>query len=308
MTKRRPPKHNRKPGKPLSGATAGDRQLLDRFSELDVKTWGAFGEDIIEFEVRRYHALESLRQLHKADLIDALADIETCEVNANGWCRIVDYRYSNNPLSSAGSLKRGGRFNIGNDCDRTSAKPFPALYIAENHKTALLERFGEPSTLADITAQELALRTDASYSFVRLNGRIGRVLKLQRPRDLRDFTEVIKGFRLPKDIEKLGEKLGYASPHIVERASVLFATLRATDWRYLPANHGLPANPQIFAALVREAGFEAISYKSVKGGKTCLAIFPETFDRSGSWLGLADTPPEAVAITELNQETWPHLT
>ncbi len=247
-----------------------------------------------------------MRQIHKSELVNALANIEPCAIRVKGWCRIVDYRYSTTPLSAAGTRKRGGRFNIGGDCDRTSAKPFPALYIAEDHKTAMLERFGESET-STLSAPELALRTDTSYSYVRLDGRLDRVLKLNRPRDFRDFTKVIKDFRLPEDIEALGDRLGYESPHVVERASVLLTTLLAKDWRYLPANHGLPANPQIFAALARDAGFQAISYKSVRGGNYCVALFPDKLDRSDSWVGLADAAPESVAITELNKDTWPRL-
>ena len=307
MAKRRARARSKSSQPPRAGSSASDQHLLDSFSELALNAWQALGDDVIEFELRRYHALETLRQLHKSALIDALTDIPTSSLTLDGWCRIVDYRYSNNPLSAAGSLKRGGRFNIGNDCDHTSAKPFPALYIAENHRTAMLERFGESRNPAEISSQELALRTDASYSHVQLKGQINHVLELQRPKDLWGFTDVIRSFRLPTDVEELGKKLGYTAPLIVERASILYRTLRAPDWRYLPANHGLPANPQIFSALVRDAGFEAIRYKSTKGSKTCLAIFPDMLDRSDSWLGLADAAPEEVAITELNQETWTQL-
>src|SRR5699024_2476953 len=131
--------------------------------------------------------------------------------------------------------KAWGRFNIGDDCDRASAKPFPALYIAEDHKTAMLERFGESDT-SSLAAHELALRTGASYSYGRLDGHLDRVLELHRSRDLWEFTNVVKGFRLPEGIKALGRKLGYESPHMVECADVLLTTLLARDWRYLPTN------------------------------------------------------------------------
>ena len=59
------------------------------------------------------------------------------------WSRLLDYQFSNQPLSREGSVKGdGGRFNIGRTLNPASYTPFPALYVAEDFQTAFRERFG----------------------------------------------------------------------------------------------------------------------------------------------------------------------
>lgn len=179
---RRKPERNEngRRGRALSAQNAGDRFLLDAFTALDIEDWQKTGAAVTEYEVRRYHELETLRQLYKDELIAALAPVEARSIELDRWCRIVDYRYGDNPLSATGSFKRGGRFNIGRDCDRCSAERFPALYLAEDHATAITEKFGAANKAAGLTGSDFALRDTQSYSYVRVSGRLERVFALDR--------------------------------------------------------------------------------------------------------------------------------
>jgi hypothetical protein len=68
--------------------------------------------------------------------------------------RIVDYRYSLDPLSTAGSVRNdGGRFNIGAALSPGAFTAFPALYVAEDYPTAFLERFGSRLLTGEVARQ-----------------------------------------------------------------------------------------------------------------------------------------------------------
>lgn len=306
--KRRPPPKNipkqRKALRPHH--RQGDRFLLDEFSSAELRTWKNIGEARLEFEIRRYHELEALRQLHHNDLIEALQNIAPTKLKLKNWSRIVDLQFSNQPLSAAGSLISGGRFNIGNDCDKSSVTRFPALYLAENHETAMLERFGGTKQ-GQLSPSELALRQPQSYAHVRLKGEICAAFDLQGKNALTQFTKVISSFGLSSDLVALGKQVGEKTPGIITDSRTLQTTLLAREWRFFPRQYGLPANPQIFAALIRDAGFEAIRYKSVKGGKHCLAVFSDKFTDSDSVVALADEAPSSIAQTELTSKTWGQL-
>jgi hypothetical protein len=59
-------------------------------------------------------------------------------------------------------------------------------------------------------------------------------------------------------------------------------------------------------SLIRAAGFEAILYRSTKGSKRCLAVFPDALT-SGSFVELADPAPSAVRHTRLDVESADEL-
>lgn len=115
--------------------------LLDKFSENDVKNWNETHESFESYWVPVHYHLEGLRRLHHEKIIEALRKSTTTSITLNNWCRIVDYQYSNNPLSARGSIIAGGRFNIGNETEDDVLKPISALYCAENYETAYVERF-----------------------------------------------------------------------------------------------------------------------------------------------------------------------
>ncbi|HET7315313.1 RES domain-containing protein [Salinisphaera sp.] len=138
-------------------------------------------------------------------------------------------------------------------------------------------------------------------------GRIERAFPLDRLAALKPFTDVIRDFKLPQEVVELGRRIGLGAPQTVGSPKVLMRTLLAPDWRYLPSNHGLPANPQVFGALLRDAEFEGIVYRSARGHDHCLAVFPEMLDHSDTQIALHDAAPASATRTILDASTWKEL-
>jgi hypothetical protein len=287
---------------------ARTQYLLDQFTEADVDSWKEMGRLVNDFEIVRYHVLEAIRQSRKSELIEALASHSVRNVDLAAFCRIVDYQYSMAPLSSRGSLIGGGRFNIGRDCDQSSAANFPALYAATSHRTALLEKFGQPAKNSPLEARDLALRPHSSYSFVQLEGHVREVLILDDSRQLKAFAKIISEFQLPEHVLKLAARAGYGQDDLlVLNRKVLFRTLLDPGWRFLPSQFGVPSNPQIFGAMIREAGFQGIMYPSARGGDRCMAVFPENLEGTDSAIRITPPHPEGLEHAELNASTWREL-
>lgn len=310
MPKRRKPRSQPRPPLRLS-AQQRDQYLLDAFTTTDLRQWRAIGEKQRVFEVLRYHALEALRQAYKTELIEALQNSNAeAQLNTTSWSRIVDYRYSNHPLSAAGSTKRGGRFNVGKLCDRSAAAKFAALYIAQDHETAMGERFGNPikSRSQSLTRAELALRKTTSYTHVRIAAKFEGLFDLTKSNCLASVIAIIKDFPLPEHVVDMARELGLGTAGLVVRSQQqLKATLLAEDWRFMPSNHGLPANPQVFGTFLREAGFEGVLYKSTRSSGKCAAIFPDTLTPQASFVALADAAPKGTEHVRLDNKNWKHF-
>lgn len=87
---------------------------LERFDQTSLHTWLAAKGNLDALHRALFFGLEPLRQGHASELLDALRSQALASYSFDGWSRIVDYRYSLDPLSDAGSLKNnGGRFNVG---------------------------------------------------------------------------------------------------------------------------------------------------------------------------------------------------
>jgi hypothetical protein len=93
----------------------------------------------------------------------------------------------------------------------------------------------------------------------------------------------------------------------VRNTSELKKTMLAPNWRYYPAQYGIPANSQILGRLLRDAGFEAILYPSTIGVGNCMAVFPENLAHSNSFVELMDDPPSSVKLRRLDQQSWKQL-
>ena len=223
------------------------------------------------------------------------------------WTRIVEYRYSTESLSAAGSMEVGGRFNVGRDLDPRVFPPFPALYIAEDFETAYCEKFGAPSKSSGTAAfkgQEFALRHPGSFTSVELVGEVLQLFDLTATRSLGPFTKVISSFSISADLAALAKKLGIKPPWLATTPSVLRRTLLAPHWRGMPAQFEIPANSQVFGRLLIEAGFEGVLYPLSKGSGLCIAVVPESLAAGESYVELADESPAGVRVTRMDSETW----
>ena len=226
----------------------------------------------------------------------------------DGWARIVDYRYCLAPLSVAGSLKgNGGRFNIGGSLNPAVFPPFPALYIAEDYPTAFRERFGNEADVKSrgLTATQLALRTPASFTHVVLRGQLELVIDIRELRSLQLFAAVLRKFSLPDHIRRLSHQLGMRSPpFLVRSAGALQRQLLLPDWRVLPAQFDLPSNSQVFGRIAAAAGAHGILYPSARhAGKECLAIYPQNWKSSASYVEVKDGAPTGARLTRIDAST-----
>jgi RES domain-containing protein len=214
---------------------------------------------------------------------------------------VVDYRYSLEPLSVAGSVKSdGGRFNIGGKLDPGTFTAFPALYVAEDYPTALRERFG--ANRAELTADEFALRTPASFTQVRLRGQLDNLVDVSDLEALKPLVAVIRDFPLPRSVVKAARDLGLRqSPWLIRSPVMLQKQLLHRLWRMLPMQFGLPANSQIFGRMISGAGIHGILYPSVRNSPhKCLALFPQNWKGSGSVVEVSDPIPTAARLTRID--------
>lgn len=278
---------------------------LERFTDADLRTWKRQADDLERYHVELFYYLEAQRALRHDELCDALRQSASADFIVDRWVRIIDYKYSLRPLSAAGSLVRGGRFNIGNDLDPGKYPVFPALYLAADYDTAYAERFGQhPSGATKLAGHEYALRTPNSFTSVNVNGQLHNLFDLRKAKNLRQFAKIISEFDLPKELRTLAASAGVTDLLPVKSAGHLKANLLAHNWRLYPSQYEIPANPQVFGRLVIDSGFDGIVYSSTKGSKDCVALFPTNFPGSESYVELADEAPKGTTHTRLDQETW----
>ena len=281
---------------------------LDRFSEADLDRWNSLSKDLDEINDILYSGVEPQRRRHHAKLVEALRSVPSTPMDFDGWVRLVPWRYTNAPLSAAGSLTSyGGRFNIGADVDNAIHPRWPALYIGENQEIAYREKFGlsKDDRIDGLSGEELALTTGGSYSAVRLDGHLELVFDLAQEDALGPLCAVLAKMTLPAEARRLHKRLKLAGPppSMIRSASRLLKETLITNWRGQPAQFGLPAVSQILASLIVDAGYEAIRYPSTKGGGECVAVFPHRLGSDASFVSVSDVAPESVKHTRLDMST-----
>jgi RES domain-containing protein len=274
---------------------------LDRFSAGSLHKWSAAAKKLDTLHRALYFGLESFRQRDGKRLQDAVRSATIGPYEFTGWSRVIDYRYSLEPLSVAGSVKSdGGRFNIGGKLDPGTFTAFPALYVAEDYPTALRERFGV--NRASLTAEEFALRTPASFTQVRLRGQLDNLVDVSDLEALKSLVGIIRDFPMPRSVIKAARDLSLRqSPWMIRSPVTLQKQLLHRLWRMLPTQFGLPANSQIFGRMVSGAGIHGILYPSVRTSpQKCLALFPQNWSGSGSVVEVMDATPATARLTRID--------
>jgi len=297
--KRRPPAH--RPATPKN-----DPYLLDEFSHQDLSAWKRKSALLNQYRVKQFYELESLREIHRQELSDALRSHPPVSLEINGWTRLIDYCYTLSPLSAEGSMKKGGRFNVGRDLDVDLFAPFPALYLASDYETAYAERFGAPPSDASPQPHELALRGSRSFTSVSLSGQLYDLFDLRESDTVKGFARVISKFSMNKELQQMARKLDMRGPLLISTQGNLYKSLLG-NWRDMPMQYGLPANSQVFARFLRQANFEGVIYPSTKGEGSCIALFLDRLDGSDAYLGLSDRAPPEVTETRLDAKTAARL-
>ena len=300
----------RRPAPPRRVRPAGDPDLpslheLERFSEASLHQWLSAATRLETLHRTLYFELESLRQRDGQRLIEAVGSRTRNQYEFQDWSRIVDYRYALEPLSTAGSVKNeGGRFNIGTALSPGAFSPFSALYIAQDYNTAFLERFGAPpgKRSSALSPEDFALRRPESFTQVRLRGVLEKVLDVGDLDALRPVVNILKDFPLPKAVGMTVRKLGLRqSPWLIRSPVTLQRQLLHGNWRMMPMQFDLPSNSQIFGRLVAATGIQGILYPSARDSThQCLALFPQNWVGSGSFVEVMDPIPDGARVTRVD--------
>lgn len=278
---------------------------LDQFSRASVGQWKRAGRNLERLGQILYFELERHRAENAEELVDATRSRLSGPLQFEGWARIVDYRYTLEPLSVAGSVQRdGGRFNIGGALNPAVFPAFPALYLAEDLETAFRERFGieRRAQPGGLSGEETLLRRPGSFTHVEVGGKVELLFDVGDLDALRPFASVIARFKMPALARTLSRQLRMSNPpFLVRSAGSLQTQLLHANWRLQPAQYDLPSNSQIFGRICAAAGAHAILFPSARlSSRRCLALFPQNWTGSESYVEVTGGLPSAATCVRLD--------
>ena len=280
---------------------------LERFSTADLDRWGAASSRLDELQRELHFGLESQRLAHRDALLTALRNAPAPALTVERWVRLVDFQYSLQPLSPVGSVLRdGGRFNIGREVGDGAFKSFPALYLASDLEVGLREYYQIDKThrRSGLTREEFALRREGNFAAFEVSGRLDVVFDAGCLNALKPFVDIVSRFKMPPRVVQLARALKLPPPRLIRSPSELRRVVTTRNWRAWPVQFDLPAPSQVFGDLLRDAGFEAVLYPSARGDGHCVAVFPDNFRSSRSFLEVAPPVPREASMTRLDA-TWP---
>lgn len=285
-----------------------DEFILDKFTDVNLYQWNKLNDLLTEYNIKLFYHLESQRALDYAHLVSALRETNSINLKENSWWRIVDYKYSDAPLSSKGSIINGGRFNIGRNLSKYGFNEFPALYLAETEAVAHCEKFGSAKIANGLPDYQLALRKPGSYTVAQLKFELENIFDLTKASNLFGFTKIIAKFTVNDEIKEIAKKLNNYNHLLITKPSQLKQMLLEDNWHHNPVQYDIPSNSQIFARMVKEAGFDGIYYVSTKQKKNkCLALFPDKLEENSGYVELVGATPNSVIHTKLNSTNWKDL-
>ena len=146
------------------------------------------------------------------------------------------------------------------------------------------------------------MRSPASFTHVGLRGQVELVLDITEVRYLHAFAAVLRQFTLPNSVRWLARRLNMrAPPTLVRSAAGLQKQLLHRDWRIYPVQFDLPSNSQVFGRIAVAAGAHAVLYPSTRQASgRCLALFPQNWKASNSFVEVTDAAPSEARLTRLD--------
>jgi hypothetical protein len=283
--------------------------LYEHFTDHQLLFWRTRAKDLQEYHYLWFFELERQRAENQPRLIETLNKVPGIQIDLAGWGRSLAYKYSSAPLSCAGSLKWvGGRFNFGAEIDSARFAPFPALYLAEDAETGIREMLGisRDDKRNGLSATELNLFGSSSVAWICVEGVIKNIFDLTNSSNLSAFTRIISKFRVSRNVRAMEDRLHAVPLKIIATPTELISTFMAENWRELPTMASTPANSQIFGHFLVQAGFEGILFSSIKTGKRSLALFPQQFQNSESFVCVKE-PPLNANCCELSAKTFKQI-
>lgn len=277
-------------------------ELLESGRVSDIVKSKKLYEELVEFHWNYYSELAFQRKHIREELNASLREASKV-FPFSGWQRVVRYKHSLTPLSTKGSLvDPGGRFNVG-AIDPTRFPMFPALYLAYDKGTALAEVLGRDTSLGSLTPEEMALTKPDSISVISVSGSLEAVLDVSAPESLERFVNLIKEFKLSKALKFEARRLGFPVS-LITTLKELKLVLEQRNWRNWPMLFDVPSGAQIFGGIALDAGIEGILYQSVITGKQSLAIFPQNFLNSSSFVVLDDSTPSDEVLKRVDSTNF----
>lgn len=280
--------------------------VLDTFTARDLTIWEKQQHKLADFSSAVHHYLSEER-FKVFDAIKLALNTNTQSIELSAWHRMVDFQYCMHPLSALGSRLDyiGGRFNFG-QIDPMRFPAFPALYLAEDFETAFREKFSaEKDHLTEgLSTQELALADTRSIASVIVSGKLDRVIDITELDSLQLFVNVIKKIKFTRQLRQRAKQLKVFLPKLIQNTGMLCEALHHARWQQTPALLGLPSTPQVFGQLCFFSCVEGVVYRSSKGDKRCVAIFPENIKHGCSFVHLDGARPTGVENTRLDAKTW----
>ena len=278
------------------------RLLLESGRISEITKSKAHYEQLLQFHWEFYSELAFQRNRVYESLKKSLRE-RAIPFEFTGWQRALKYKYSLDPLGTKGSLTDpGGRFNIG-AIDPIRYPVFPALYVASEKGTAIAELLGRDDDSTSLTREELALTKKDSISVVSVNGRFESVLNVRERSNLTAFVNLIRTFKLSKALLLKARMLGLSPVPLIRTVAELNLVLQDRNWRDWPMLFDVPSSTQIFGRIVLDAGIEGILYNSVLTQKSCMAIYPQNFLNSTSFVELADAAPTETLRRRIDSST-----
>lgn len=280
--------------------------LLEQGTLESLEKGKQLSQDHLKHQWDFYSELAFQRNAIADELMDAISESCVEDYEFESWQRALQWKYTNHPLCTIGSVKQyGGRFNIGENISPSSSlKTFPAFYIAQDQPTARAEAFGTQVSGFSLSPDEVALTNKRSYGCISLSGSLDRVIDLTKRSSLTKFVRLISKFTITQSIYDSAERLNLPPPTLITSAALLLESFLASNWRKEPAQSDIPANGQIFGQLAYKSGVDGILFKSSKTKKRCLAIFPSNFANGNSYMQLDDEPPENWTVKLIDSDNF----
>jgi len=280
--------------------------LLEQHSSVDnIKKIKTQNLKFIEYHWEEYSFLAYKREQIFDEIKLSLSSAIINDYTFENWSRCVRFKFSHHPLCTVGSIvDNGGRFNIGKI--NRNIQPFHSLYIAENSKTSLQEHLGihDQDKNDKLTGYDLALMRSNSHSDIKLSGKLEQILDITDITKLSDFLETINKFEIPEYLIKKAKNIGLDSSSIIQTLEQLEDAFYLENFRIDPVNFDIPSASQIFGQIAFRIGFQGILYNSTKTNHKCLAVFPENFHKSESYITIVDESPSVIKITKIDKTNY----
>lgn len=240
----------------------------------------------------------------------ALLESTQRNVKLDGLCRIVGARYSDNPLSTVGSVVRppGGRFNIGSIS--SSLKDMYCLYLASDFSTAFAEKYKYEygaNVGQDTTPEQMAAVRTGSFIQCECEISLDSVLDLRDVDSIKMFSDVIAEIKPREDLQEAAKKLGIGKIGTASNPVSLMKTILAEDYEQWGTIIEQPSNSQWIGHYASEAGIAGIIYPSVRSRSGFnVATFIDNFYESDNYIRISS--PFAHLSTDrstIDQKNYP---